>query len=45
MSCVLYEGDNGYCAMVAEVDVNQDSGLVDGSSSGDRERFRTDLEP
>ena len=28
MSCVLYEGDNGYCAMVAEVDVNQDSGVV-----------------
>ena len=28
MSCVLYEGDNGYCAMVAEVDVNQSSGLV-----------------
>jgi CO/xanthine dehydrogenase Mo-binding subunit len=28
ISCVLYEGDNGYCAMVAEVDVNQDSGLV-----------------
>ena len=28
MSGVLYEGDNGYCAMVAEVDVNQDSGLV-----------------
>ena len=28
MSCVLYEGDNGYCAMVADVDVNQDSGLV-----------------
>jgi CO/xanthine dehydrogenase Mo-binding subunit len=28
MSCVLYEGDNGYCAMVAEVDVNQDSGAV-----------------
>ena len=27
-SCVLYEGDNGYCAMVAEVDVNQDSGVV-----------------
>ena len=24
MSCVLYEGDNGYCAMVAEVDVDQD---------------------
>jgi CO/xanthine dehydrogenase Mo-binding subunit len=28
MSCVLYEGDNGYCAMVAEVDVNQDTGRV-----------------
>ena len=28
MSCVLYEGDNGYCAMVAEVDVDQDSGRV-----------------
>jgi CO/xanthine dehydrogenase Mo-binding subunit len=28
ISCVLYEGDNGYCAMVAEVDVNQDTGAV-----------------
>ncbi|MEO8259941.1 MAG: molybdopterin cofactor-binding domain-containing protein [Acidobacteriota bacterium] len=28
LSCVLYEGDNGYCAMVAEVDVDQDSGRV-----------------
>ena len=28
MSCVLYEGDNGYCAMVAEVDVDQDTGRV-----------------
>jgi CO/xanthine dehydrogenase Mo-binding subunit len=28
ISCVLYEGDNGYCAMVAEVDVNQDTGVV-----------------
>jgi CO/xanthine dehydrogenase Mo-binding subunit len=28
ISCVLYEGDNGYCAMVAEVDVNQDTGRV-----------------
>jgi len=28
MSCVLYEGDNGYCAMVAEVEVNQDTGSV-----------------
>jgi CO/xanthine dehydrogenase Mo-binding subunit len=28
MSCVLYEGDNGYCAMVADVDVNQDTGQI-----------------
>lgn len=28
ISCVLYEGDNGYCAMVAEADVNQDTGAV-----------------
>jgi CO/xanthine dehydrogenase Mo-binding subunit len=28
ISCVLYEGDNGYCAMVAEVDVNQGTGAV-----------------
>jgi CO/xanthine dehydrogenase Mo-binding subunit len=27
-ACVLYEGDNGYCAMVAHVDVNQDTGEV-----------------
>jgi CO/xanthine dehydrogenase Mo-binding subunit len=27
-SCVLYEGNNGYCAMVAEVDVHQDTGAV-----------------
>jgi nicotinate dehydrogenase subunit B len=27
-ACVLYEGDNGYCAMVAEVDVDQNSGRV-----------------
>ncbi len=25
---MLYEGDNGYCAMVAEVDVDQDAGDV-----------------
>ena len=25
---MLYEGDNGYCAMVAEVDVNQETGRV-----------------
>jgi nicotinate dehydrogenase subunit B len=28
MSCVLYEGDNGYCALVAEVDVDQETGAV-----------------
>jgi CO/xanthine dehydrogenase Mo-binding subunit len=28
MSCVLYEGDNGYCAMVAEVEVNQGTGVI-----------------
>jgi CO/xanthine dehydrogenase Mo-binding subunit len=28
MACVLYEGDNGYCAIVAEVEVNQDTGKV-----------------
>jgi len=28
ISCVLYEGDNGYCALIAEVDVNQDTGRV-----------------
>ena len=29
VACVLYEGDNGYCAMVAEVDVHLDTGVVD----------------
>jgi CO/xanthine dehydrogenase Mo-binding subunit len=28
LACVLYEGDNGYCAMVADVDVHLDSGVV-----------------
>jgi nicotinate dehydrogenase subunit B len=28
ISCVLYEGDNGYCAAVAEVSVNQDTGRI-----------------
>jgi CO/xanthine dehydrogenase Mo-binding subunit len=28
IACVLYEGSNGYCAIVAEVDVNQQTGLV-----------------
>jgi CO/xanthine dehydrogenase Mo-binding subunit len=29
MACVLYEGDNGYCAMVADLDVHLDTGVVD----------------
>jgi nicotinate dehydrogenase subunit B len=29
IACVLYEGDNGYCSMVAEVDVHLDTGIVD----------------
>ncbi len=28
VSCVLYEGGNGYCALVAELEVNQDTGVV-----------------
>jgi nicotinate dehydrogenase subunit B len=28
VSCVLYEGGNGYCALVAEVQVDQDSGVI-----------------
>ncbi|HEY9465830.1 MAG TPA: molybdopterin cofactor-binding domain-containing protein, partial [Vicinamibacterales bacterium] len=28
ISCVCYEGDNGYVAMIAEVDVNQGNGQV-----------------
>jgi CO/xanthine dehydrogenase Mo-binding subunit len=28
VACVLYEGDNGYVGLVAEVDVNQDTGQV-----------------
>jgi CO/xanthine dehydrogenase Mo-binding subunit len=28
VSCVLYEGNNGYCALVADVEVDQDSGRV-----------------
>jgi CO/xanthine dehydrogenase Mo-binding subunit len=27
-SCVLYSGNNGYCAMVVEVSVDQDSGAI-----------------
>ena len=28
ISCVVYEGDNGYVAAIAEVDVNQDTGTI-----------------
>lgn len=28
IACVLYEGNNGYCGLVAEVEVDQESGLV-----------------
>jgi len=28
VACALYEGDNGYCALVAEVQVNQDTGVI-----------------
>src|SRR5438046_1730301 len=28
ISCVLYEGDNGYCALVAEVEVDQNTGGI-----------------
>jgi CO/xanthine dehydrogenase Mo-binding subunit len=29
IACVLYEGDNGYCAMVADVNVHLDTGAVE----------------
>lgn len=29
IACVVYEGGNGWVAMVAEVDVNQDTGTID----------------
>ena len=28
IACVLYEGDNGYCALAANVEVDQDTGAV-----------------
>jgi CO/xanthine dehydrogenase Mo-binding subunit len=28
VACVLYEGDNGYCAMVAEVEVELETGVI-----------------
>jgi len=29
IACVLYEGDNGYCSVVAEVNVHRDTGAID----------------
>jgi CO/xanthine dehydrogenase Mo-binding subunit len=29
LACVLYEGDNGYCSIVAEVNVHLDTGVID----------------
>jgi CO/xanthine dehydrogenase Mo-binding subunit len=28
IACVLYEGDNGYCALAAQVEVDQETGVV-----------------
>jgi CO/xanthine dehydrogenase Mo-binding subunit len=28
IACVLYEGDNGYCALAAQIEVDQDTGVV-----------------
>jgi CO/xanthine dehydrogenase Mo-binding subunit len=28
VACVLYEGDNGYCANITELEVNQDTGFI-----------------
>jgi CO/xanthine dehydrogenase Mo-binding subunit len=28
VACVLYEGDNGYCANISEIEVNQDTGVI-----------------
>ena len=43
-SCVLYEGDNGYCAMVAEVDVDQETGQGRREAPRRRAGLRPDLE-
>ena len=39
-----YEGDNGYTAMVVEVEVDQDTGKVVREAHRRRQRLRTDLE-
>jgi nicotinate dehydrogenase subunit B len=28
VACVLYEGDNGYCSLIADVDVHLDTGVI-----------------
>lgn len=50
---MLYEGDNGYCALVAEVEVDQDSGAIvvkrfvaamDSGPVSNPDRFRNQTE-
>ena len=43
VSCVAYEGENGYAAMVAEVEVNQDTGKIDSKTFCHLQRFGTDF--
>ena len=45
IACVLYEGDNGYCAMVAEVEVDQDTRRRRGEAPRRRPRLRARVEP
>ncbi|HUQ93678.1 MAG TPA: molybdopterin cofactor-binding domain-containing protein [Bryobacteraceae bacterium] len=46
VSCVLYEGNNGYSGMVAEVEVDQETGVITVKRlvvSGDRDPFPTPM--
>jgi CO/xanthine dehydrogenase Mo-binding subunit len=45
IACVLYEGDNGYVALAAEVDVNQDTGAVRAKRIVVAQDVGPDLEP
>ena len=45
ISCVLYEGDNGYVAIVAEVEVDQATGVITVTPARRRAGLRPDLEP
>ena len=44
IACVLYEGDNGYVAMVAEVDVDQATGRGHREAARRRAGLRPDLQ-